>query len=156
MRQAEISTVAALMAASGADLGVGDWFDVTQDQVDRFAQLTGDDQFIHTDPARAAAETDFGGTIVHGYFGLALQPMLSKTRQTKITVPARAVVFYGLNKVRFISAMKIPARLRIRTKLSEVRRLSEQQIEVTCLHTIEVEGAERPAIYAEAIDRYLF
>jgi acyl dehydratase len=155
MPGAEIATVEALLGATGADLGSGDWFEVTQEQVDQFARLTGDCQFIHVDPLRAAAETDFGGTIVHGYFALSLQPMLCKTQRTlKITIPHRSIVFYGLNKVRFLTPMKIPARLKISTKLGDVRQISDQQIEVVFQHSIALEGAERPAVYAEAIDRY--
>jgi acyl dehydratase len=155
MPVAEIATVEALLGASGVDLGSGDWFEVTQEQVDQFARLTGDCQFIHVDPIRAAAETDFGGTIVHGYFALSLQPMLCKTqRKLKISVPRRAVVFYGLNKVRFLTPMKVPARLKISTRIGEVRKINDDQIELNFQHSIELEGADRPAVYAEAIDRY--
>jgi len=155
MPVAEIATVEALLGATGADLGSGDWFEVTQEKVDQFARLTGDCQFIHVDPLRAAAETDFGGTIVHGYFALSLQPMLCKTQRTlKITIPHRAIVFYGLNKVRFLAPMKIPARLKLSTKIGDVRRIADQQIDVTFQHSIALEGTERLAVYAESIDRY--
>lgn len=132
MPVAEIATLEALFGATGADLGSGDWFEVTQEQVNQFASLTGDCQFIHVDPLRAAAESDFGGTIVHGYFALSLQPMLCKTqRALKITIPHRAIVFYGLNKVRFLTPMKIPARLKASTTIGDVRKISDQQIDVT-------------------------
>jgi acyl dehydratase len=155
MPVAEIATLEALLGATGADLGSGDWFEVTQEQVNQFASLTGDCQFIHVDPLRAAAESDFGGTIVHGYFALSLQPMLCKTqRALKITIPHRAIVFYGLNKVRFLTPMKIPARLKASTTIGDVRKISDQQIDVTFQHSIALEGSERLAVYAEAIDRY--
>lgn len=155
MAVAEITTVEALLGSIGADLGSGDWFEVTQEQVDQFARLTGDCQFIHVDPLRAAAESEFGGTIVHGYFALSLQPMLCKTQRIlKINIPNRGIVFYGLNKVRFLTPMKIPARLKASTKIGDVKKISDQQIEVAFQHSIALEGAERPAVYAETIDRY--
>lgn len=151
-----IQTVQELLAASGADLGVSEWYEVTQARVNAFAEDTGDLQPIHIDPRRAV-EAGLDGTIAHGFFTLSLVPLLSKTLDgTKLDVPKRMAINYGLNKVRFIAPVKIPARIRLRTHLGEVTTAGVSSVQVVFCHTIEIEGEVRPAMYAEAIDRLFF
>jgi acyl dehydratase len=151
-----IQTVEELLAASGADLGVSEWYEVTQARVNAFAEDTGDLQPIHIDPQRAV-EAGLEGTIAHGFFTLSLVPLLAKTLDgAKLTVPKRMAINYGLNKVRFISPVKIPARIRLRTQLGEVTTTGLSSVQLVFRHTIEIEGEVRPAMYAEAIDRFFF
>jgi acyl dehydratase len=151
-----IRTVEQLLAASGADLGVSQWYEVTQARVNAFANDTGDLQPIHIDP-KAAMEAGLEGTIAHGFFTLSLLPQLAKTLDgAKLAVPKRMAINYGLNKVRFISPVKIPARIRLRTQLGDVTRVDPSSVQVVFRHTVEIEGEDRPAMYAEAIDRYFF
>jgi acyl dehydratase len=151
-----IQTVEELLAASGADLGVSEWYEVTQARVNAFAEDTGDLQPIHIDPQRAV-EAGLEGTIAHGFFTLSLVPLLAKSLDgAKLTVPKRMAINYGLNKVRFISPVKIPARIRLRTQLGEVTTTGLSSVQLVFRHTIEIEGEVRPAMYAEAIDRFFF
>lgn len=149
----EIATIDALLNAQGADLGRGDWFTIDQALVDAFAALTGDDQFIHVDPQRCQRE-GLDGTIAHGFLTLSLQPMLGKSRRgPKIAVPARRVVNYGLNKVRFLAPVPVPSQVRLHTAIASVAKPTPDAIDVTYAHRIEIQGSQRPALYAEAIDR---
>ena len=148
-----IKTVEQLLASSGADMGVGAWYEVTQTSVNAFAETTGDLQYIHVDPKRAI-EAGMGGTIAHGFYTLSLLPLLAKTRVgTRLEVPSKMALNYGLNKVRFITAVKIPSRIRLKTRFGEVTRTGASVIQVVYEHTVEIEGEARPAMYAEAIDR---
>jgi acyl dehydratase len=149
-----IETVEELEAAVGADMGAGDWCQITQEMVTAFAELTGDRQFIHIDPVRAAA-TPFGGTIAHGYLTLSLLPMLARSRSgLAIGLPSRMVVNYGLNKVRFAAPVRVPARIRLASKIAGVERLSDTLVQVILAHDVELEGSERPAAFVETITRY--
>lgn len=151
-----IRTVEELLTASGADLGVGEWYEVTQARVNAFAEDTGDFQAIHID-SKSAVEAGLDGTIAHGFFTLSLLPQLAKTLNgVKLAVPRRMAINYGLNKVRFISPVKIPARIRLRTQLGDVTTAGPSSIQVVFRHTVDIEGEDRPAMYAEAIDRYFF
>jgi len=131
---------------AGQDLGVSDWLEITQDRVNRFADATGDHQWIHVDVERATKE--LGGPIAHGYLTLSLIPFLVRNI-VSYTGVARGIN-YGCNKVRFPNMAPVGARIRLRLKmLSCEQRLGGYQITNEC--TVEVEGEERPACVAEAI-----
>jgi len=148
-----IDTVEKLLASSCADMGVGAWYDVTQARVNAFAECTGDLQYIHVDPQRAR-EAGLPGTIAHGFYTLSLLPLLARTRGgIQLKVPSRMAINYGLNKVRFVTAVRIPSRIRLHTVLGDVTRVSDSVIQIVYRHTVEIEGETRPAVYAEAIDR---
>jgi acyl dehydratase len=151
-----LDTIDKLLASSGADMGVGAWYDVTQARVNAFAECTGDLQYIHVDPQQAM-NAGLSGTIAHGFYTLSLLPLLAKSRDgTQMQVPSRMAINYGLNKVRFVTAVRIPSRIRLHTVLGDVTRVSDSVIQVIYRHTIEIEGEPRPAMYAEAIDRLFF
>lgn len=152
----QIQTFDELLTASGADLGVSEWYEVTQERVNAFAENTGDLQAIHIDHEQAV-KAGLEGTIAHGFLTLSLLPQLAKTLNgTKLVVPKRMAINYGLNKVRFITPIRIPARIRLRTQLGEVKAVGPSSVQVVFLHTVEIEGESRPAMYAEAIDQLFF
>jgi len=127
---------------------VSDWVEVTQEMIDKFADATGDHQFIHVDPAKAAM-TPFGGTIAHGFLTLSLMPLLSqKTEQPKID-GVKMGVNYGGNKVRFLTPVRSGSRVRGRFKLLELVEKRPGQWQQTNEFTVEIEGQEKPAMIAE-------
>lgn len=151
-----VTSVAELRELVGQSLGVTDWLEITQERVNLFADATGDHQYIHVDPERAA-QTFFGGTVAHGYLTLSLIPMLSGTRRgVKVQLGGRMGVNYGLNKVRFTSPVRVGKRIRMHVKLLAVEEIGAQAVQMTNLCTIEVEGEERPACIAETVGRTYF
>jgi acyl dehydratase len=134
----------------GEDLGASPWTTIAQDQIDSFAAATGDRQWIHCDPARAAAESPFGGAIAHGFLTLSLCPML--VEQIVRIEPARLVVNYGLNRVRFPHPVRAGADVRLLLKLAAVKEL-EGAADVTYLCTVELRGQPKPACVAELVFR---
>ncbi|MBB3606016.1 acyl dehydratase [Mycolicibacterium sp. BK556] len=141
-------------AAAGIELGVSDWLTVDQARIDAFAAATGDNQWIHVDRSRAAAESPYGTTIAHGLLTLSLVPALSK--QCFVVDNAKMGVNYGLNKVRFVSPVPADARVRVRSRLVEVTSVDDSTVQLTVNHTVEVDGATKPAAVAEMIGRYVF
>ena len=149
----------------GQELGVSEWLALSQDQVDAFASITGDHQFIHVDPQRAA-QTPFGGTIVHGYFTLSLLPMLNQqtTGGPGLNLGGRMSVNYGLNRVRFPAPVPVGAPLRLRTTLKALEDINPgggphgypEAVQVTLIQTIEVQGQPKPAMVAETLTRVYF
>ena len=144
-----VSDLDELRARVGEELGVSDWHDVTQDEIDAFAAVTGDDQWIHVDPERARA-TPFGGTIAHGYYTLSLHPRLA--RQLVAFEGFAFAVNYGLNKVRFISPLPVGNRVRLRLALVDVEDVVGGA-QVTMRMTFEGEGALKPVCVAEQLTR---
>lgn len=138
-----------LKAASGTVLGTSGWLAIDQDRVDRFADATGDYQWIHVDTERAAAGP-FGTTIAHGYLTLSLIPHFGL--QTYRLDGWRMAVNYGLNKVRFITPVRVGSRLRGVIELVSVEELAGG-VQLTVRTTVEIEGGDRPACVAEAISR---
>ena len=133
----------------GKELGVSDWHLVTQEAIDEFADVTGDDQWIHIDPERAK-ETPFGGTIAHGYYTLSLAPMFS---YKMFAMNGFAFgVNYGLNRVRFPSPMPVGGRVRMRAKLAGVEEIAGGAQIITEL-TFEREGGDKPVCVAESLAR---
>jgi acyl dehydratase len=138
-----------LRAATGSHLGHSDWLQVDQDRVNRFADATGDHQWIHVDPQRAAAGP-FGTTIAHGFLTLSLLPVL--VGQVYRVDGVRMAVNYGLNKVRFPAPAPVGCRLRAGVELLEVADVPNG-VQVTSRVTIEAEGGTKPVCVAEAVAR---
>ncbi len=146
-----------LKATEGQDQGHGEWFEVTQERIDAFADATLDHQFIHVDVERATAETPFGGTIAHGFLTLSLLVHLSASIKVEIP-PLEGVLMginYGMNKVRFINPLPAGARIRAQAKVASVE-LKGNAIDTTRTMTVEIEGQEKPALVAEWIGRMVF
>lgn len=141
------ASVEELRTAEGNELGVGDWIDVTQEKVDAFAELTGDHQWIHVDPERAAA-TPLGSTIAHGYLVLSMiAPAVMSLVQLENT---SKLLNYGMNRVRFPSSVPTGARIRARLALQDVAD-SGRGCLYTLRATVEVEGQDRPGCVADVL-----
>lgn len=137
----------------GQPLGTSDWVTVTQKQVNAFADATGDHQWIHVDPQRAAQESPYGTTIAHGFLTLSLCPTLA---QQAFTVDGiKMGVNYGVNRVRFPNAVKVGSRIRLVTELIALKEVQEW-IQLTYKQTFEIEGEEKPACVAETLARLYF
>jgi acyl dehydratase len=138
-----------LKAHAGEELGVSDWHDVTQPEIDAFADATGDHQWIHTDPERARA-TPFAGTIAHGYYTLSLAPAL--LAQVLPLDHFAMAVNYGLDKLRFPAPLPVGDRVRMRVRLDRVDDFPGGATLVLTL-TFERAGSGKPACVAEALYR---
>ncbi len=140
----------------GEEIHVGPWLTITQDRIDRFAEVTGDVQWIHTDPERAAKESPYGATIAHGYLTLSLLPYLTESNHPDFfqeNYPGmRMRVNYGTNKVRFPAPVRVNSRIRARTVLAAAEKIGEA-VQITYLITVEIEGGEKPACVAEFLAR---
>jgi acyl dehydratase len=138
-------------AAVGTDLGTSDWLEITQERVDRFADATGDHQWIHVDPVRAAAGP-FGGTIAHGYLTLslsnALLPEIVEVQGVSMGVN------YGADKVRFPAPVRVGSRIRATARLTHVTDVPGG-VQTTIVVTIEVEGGDKPACVIESLSRWI-
>lgn len=142
-------TVEAMAASIGSER-VSDWVEVTQEMIDKFADATGDHQFIHVNP-QMAAMTPFGGTIAHGFLSLSLMPMLAaKTDAPKIE-GVKMGVNYGGNKTRFLQPVRSGKRVRGRFKLLSFNERKPGQWEQINEYTLEIEGETKPALIAEWI-----
>ncbi|MBZ9646886.1 MaoC family dehydratase [Sphingobium sp. 3R8] len=142
-------------AAQVGQAVTSDWVEVTQQMIDRFADATGDHQFIHVDPVRAA-QTPFGGTIAHGFLTLSLMPLLMERAPIPAIEGVRMGVNYGGNKVRFLAPVHSGKRVRGHfTLLALIEKRPGQWQEVTAL-TVEIEGSDKPAMTAEWIGHIFF
>ncbi len=146
-----ITSLDDLRTAGGGDLGVSGWHRVGQAEVDAFADATGDHQWIHVDPDRAA-RGPFGGTIAHGYLTLALTASLL-TEVVAVRDQGMGVN-YGCNRVRFPTPVRVGARVRLRVRLLTLDDLAGGAVQVTYALTVELEGAAKPACVAETVARY--
>ena len=146
-----------LRSKVGTEIHVSDWVEITQDMVDAFGKATGDMQWLHTNPERAAAESPYKTTIAHGYFTLSLYPNLrGLVDDSKPLFPdAKNVINYGLNKLRFPAAVPIGSRIRAHIELMSAEEV-KNSLELVEKYNIEVEGQDRPACIAEAIMRVYF
>jgi len=133
----------------GEEIGKSEWVEVTQEMVDRFADVTGDDQWIHTDVEKAAQQSPYGGTIAHGFLTLSLIPRLCK-RIYKVT-GISASVNYGLNKVWFFRPVRVGSRIRLGLRVLSTRLVGKRAIRFVSQITIEVDGADKPACIAETV-----
>ncbi|HWJ64034.1 MAG TPA: MaoC family dehydratase [Acidimicrobiales bacterium] len=158
MSEAAAKAFERFQADVGNDEGTGEWFTVTQEQIDQFADLTFDHQFIHVDP-EAAKATPFGTTIAHGFLTLSMLTHLSKgtsgSPDPKKFEGVLMGVNYGFNKVRFVSPVKVGSRIRARAVTSDVV-LKGNAIDVTRNFTVEIEGEEKPALVAEWVTRTVY
>ncbi|WP_122614712.1 MaoC family dehydratase [Streptomyces sp. Tu 4128] len=143
------SSPAALASAAGTHVGTGEWFTVEQHRIDQFADATGDHQWIHIDPARAASGP-FGTTIAHGYLTLSLLPALVK--EVYRTEGVAMAVNYGLNRVRFINPVRVGSRIRASVDLISAEPVAGG-CQVVSRVTVEIDGAEKPACVAETVAR---
>ncbi len=141
--------LADLAALVGRELGVTEWVAIDQQRIDQFAHATGDHQWIHTDPVRAESGP-FGAPIAHGFLTLSLLPMLFEGAFAIDDV--RMGVNYGLNRVRFVSPVRVGSRLRGRFKLLGYEPL-DGGAQLTVEATIELEGSPKPACVAETVSR---
>jgi acyl dehydratase len=141
------ATATELLSAEGVPLGSSAWHQVTQDQVDRFADATGDHQWIHVDPERAA-NGPFGGTVAHGYLTLSLVPMFAA--QLLEVAGLAMAVNYGTEKVRFPAPVPVGSRLRDTAEIVQAVETAHG-IRLTVRHTIEIEGQDKPGCVAETV-----
>jgi acyl dehydratase len=146
-----IDGIAGLKDKVGEHLGYSDYVEITQEQVNLFADATGDHQWIHVDPERAKKESPFGGPIAHGYLTLSLGPMLAPKimRVDGVTM----AVNYGCEKVRFPSPVPVGAKVRLGAELTGADDIAGGA-QVTMRFTFEVEGAAKPSCVADIIFRY--
>lgn len=138
----------------GSELGVSDWLEIDQQRINDFADVTGDHQWIHIDVERAKKESPYGAPIAHGFLTLSMIPALSKDNFR--VQNATLAINYGLNKVRFLSAVPVGSRIRVRSELADAVAKDESTVDLTVRHTIEIDGVEKPAAVAEMIVRVLF
>lgn len=141
------TSVDELTAAIGEDLGSGEWLEITQERVNAFADATGDHQWIHVDPERAAAGP-FGAPIAHGFLTLSLLPLLAGSI-FGVEGP-RLVINYGMNKVRFPNPVTVGSRIRANAVIASVDK-SDKGVTMVVRNTIEIEGASKPACVAENV-----
>ncbi|MBK6856499.1 MAG: MaoC family dehydratase [Microthrixaceae bacterium] len=145
-------------AALGQTEGTGEWFEVTQDQIDQFAELTHDHQFIHVDPEMAAQLSPWGVTIAHGFLTLSMLTHLSGSIPQDMTRLAGIAmgVNYGFDKIRFINPVKVNSKIRATSVLKAVELRDPNTIQTTKTVTVEIEGEEKPACVADWITRLTY
>ncbi len=144
---AKFASLDEFRGAVGTELGVSEWHTITQEQINKFADATGDHQWIHVDPAKAK-DGPFGTTIAHGYLTLSLLPMLAD--EIYEVQSLKMGVNYGANKVRFPSPVPVNSRIRASARLIEINEISIGA-QATIQFTIEREGGEKPVCIAEVI-----
>lgn len=154
--ETQIKLLEKLQSQFGREIAVGDWLTIDQARIDAFAAATGDNQWIHTDPSRAASESPYGTTVAHGFLTLALLPFLTGSNTPDYLqrhFPGmRLRVNYGLNRLRFPAPVKCGDRVRARTTLKEASSL-DRGLEVVYLFTVEIDGGSKPALIAEQVVR---
>ena len=140
-------TLAELEQSADRDLGSSDWHEITQDQINRFAEATGDHQWIHVDPERAA-EGPFGTTVAHGYLTLSMLPMML----SEVVSVSDAVmgVNYGTEKIRFTSPVPVGSRVRLHAKLARTERRGPSVVWTVGVQ-VEIDGKEKPALVGEVV-----
>ena len=148
-----VVTAEELKALVGSSVGVSDWLTVDQPMIDKFAEATGDHQFIHVDVEKAKL-TPFGGTIAHGFLTLSLIPVLTQTSDCPRADGIKMAVNYGGNKTRFIAPVRSGKRVRGTFKLLDMEEKRPGQWQQTMEITIEIEGESKPALMAEWITQF--
>jgi acyl dehydratase len=137
----------------GEETGISDWLEIDQDRIDAFAEVTLDDQFIHTDPV-AAAQTPLGSTVAHGFLTLSLVSALSGDGMVMPEETAM-VLNYGVDRVRFLEPVKVNSRIRGKTRLADVREKGPGRWLTINEITIEIEGVDTPAMVAEVLTLFI-
>ena len=150
MAQTTVDGIEGVQGLVGQHLGYSDWVEITQEQVNQFAEATGDHQWIHTDPERAAKASPFGGPIAHGYLTLSLLPMLMP--QIVEITGFRMGVNYGTEKVRFPSPVPVGSRVRAGAQL-ELATPFDGGVQMQVTVTVEIEGGSKPAMVATSVNR---
>jgi len=150
MPTVEILDLDELRQRIGQEIAVSDWLTVTQERINLFADATDDHQWIHIDPARAAAESPFGGAIAHGYLVLSLLPRL--VAQALALPSDKMTINYGSNRVRFTAPVRAGRRIRARVSLLTMEDVAGG-VQLTWKIVVELEGSEKPACIAETILR---
>ncbi len=150
-------TLADLAACVGQEIAVSDWVTITQEMINEFAKATGDHQWIHTNPERAARESPYRTTIAHGYFTLSLYPLMrGLVDESRPLFPSvRSIINYGINKLRFPNAVPVGSRIRIRSKLAGIENI-KNSLQLTEEFSVEIEGQVRPGCVAECVMRLYF
>ena len=156
MADAATELMGRLTPLVGMETHVGPWLTIDQERIDRFAEVTGDVQWIHTDPVRAGRESPYGATVAHGYLTLSLLPFLTQSNPPdffqKNYPGMRLRVNYGLNRVRFPRPVRAGHRIRARTVVVSAAPVAEA-VEILYRITVEIEGADKPACVAEQLVR---
>jgi acyl dehydratase len=144
--------------AVGEAEGTGDWFEVTQDQINAFADVTHDHQFIHVDPEQAAQLSPWGTTIAHGFLTLSLLTHLMGSIQQDMSRLSGIVmgINYGFDKVRFINPVKVDSKVRASSVLKAVEQKDPNTLNVTRTVTVEIEGEDKPAVVADWVTRLVY
>ena len=142
-----------MRALVGTTVGVSDWLTVDQTMIDKFAEATGDRQFIHIDIEKAKL-TPFGGTIAHGFLSLSLMPVLTQMTDMPHLDGIKMGVNYGGNKTRFLSPVRSGKRVRGHFKLLEIEEKRPGQWQQTIEYTLEIEGEDKPALITEWISQF--
>ena len=151
MAQRVITSIEELKSLAGTEVGASDWFEITQDRVNAFADATLDRQWIHTDPERAKRESPFGGPIAHGFLTLSLLPEFAH-QAYRVDAGFKLGVNYGLNKLRFTGPVPVGARVRARFALQSVEQ-HDWGVQSIWIVTVDVEGRDKPALVAEWVSR---
>lgn len=144
-----VPDLASLASLVGKELEPSDWIEISQDLIDAFASVTGDDQWIHTDPERARRESPFGGTIAHGHLIMSLAPRL--LREILEFKGARFLVNPGIEKVRLRSPVHAGDRVRMKVTVTKVREIKGGAVRATLHMVFEIEGERRPAAFGDVL-----
>ena len=142
-----------IKSAIGTEIGVSDWLEITQDRIDKFAEATCDEQWIHVDQERAKAELPGGKTIAHGLLSLSLAPMF--IRSVMGLKDLKNTLNYGADRIRYLAPVPAGSRLRGRTRIVEAEHVPPDGLRVSYRIMIEIDGGERPACVAELIALHL-
>ena len=148
----EVETLQSLRALVGREIAVTEWFPVTQERIQQFAEVTEDRQWIHVDRERAERESPYGTTIAHGFLTLSLLSRFMK-EVIRIRSGVRMSVNYGLNRVRFPSAVRADSKIRVRFALQSLKDVPDA-LEAVFDANVEVEGSDKPCCVAEWLVRY--
>lgn len=149
---------AVLSAKIGQPEGTGDWFDITQDRINEFAEVTVDKQFIHVDPEACKTMSPFGVPIAHGFLTLSLLTPLA-TSIPHDPAALEGIVMglnYGFDKVRFVNPVKVGSKIRASSVLAAVEQKDANTLQVTRTYTVEIDGEAKPALVADWLTRLIY
>ncbi len=155
-QQQIVDFLQSLDARIGQEIHIGPWLKIDQQRINQFADVTGDQQWIHIDPERAAKESPYGTTVAHGYLTLSLLPYLTESNHpdffTKNYPGMKYRVNYGLNRLRFPAPVKVGAKIRARTTIQSAEEV-KNGVQICYIITVEIEGEEKPACSVEFLAR---
>ena len=139
----------------GVEIGGSDWFLISQDKIDLFADVTNDHQFIHTDPEKAAL-TPFGSTVAHGFLSLSMLSYFAETGFALDVENSKMALNYGFDKVRFISPVKVNDKIRGRATLLSVEEKNAKQLLIKQRVIVDIENGDKPALLADWLTMYVY